>query len=475
MIQGSQSIPAVGQQTRSDTLSNSNAPMGICAIPIVLCTIVQRLLANAYHKELPRIRQICCGLGYVLIVLAILVCSPFVYILLPVLLCPLLCSSAGRQRFKVIYKHAVVSPFSILWFYHLRCKWQAQEIAFEREKPRPLPLQLRRRLSQAPHSAETQLGALFFTKLPFEIRLQIYKEVLVGDGKHVHVVVHSPTRNPDGVSEAHAHANAMRAGKIRGYQCDHALDAVLSTTPAWHVVDAAEAEIVYARYNLIARTHFSISFPKNRGWGPVTLVKSCKQMYLEAIDLLYSKCCSVRIGSICEELTYSGLQTFSFASLTPPPFFLQSVLPYRLAQIRSIQLCYNSITMSSPCLSGGNDRRAALHAHRMQKCTACNVLTWSKLIKQILKGLRTIEAFIYLGITSTIPALDAPWIERLFEMQYGANGMRELKINVLPDPWMTLTNPPDSFLANAARLDSLLQGMIKKGAEDYSRRKQDIT
>lgn len=259
--------------------------MGICTIPIVLCTIIQKLLAKACHRELPWLGQLCCGLGYVLIVLAILVCSPFVYNLLPIFLCPLLCSSRGRQRFKIVYKNAAVLPFKILLFYHLRCKRQAQKIAFEREKPRPLSLQLRRRLSQVPWCAETQLEASFFTKLPFEIRLQIYKEVIVGDGKHVHVVVHSPMKNLDDDT-----ANAMRAGKIRGYRCDHAFDRVVSINPESHLVDTAEAEVVYAGCNVIARTHFSISFPKYRGWGPVTLVQCCKQMYLEAIDLLYSKC-----------------------------------------------------------------------------------------------------------------------------------------------------------------------------------------
>lgn len=370
--------------------------MGICAIPIVLCTILRRLLAKACHRDLSWVGQIRCGLGYVLIILLILVCSPFVYILLPILLCPLLCSSAGRQRFKLIYKIAAVLPFKILWFYHIQCKRQAQVIAFEREKPHPLPLQLRRRLSQAPYCAESQREASFFTQLPFEIRLQIYKEVIVGDAKHVHVIVHSPMKNPDGVLDAHANANAMRAGKIRGYHCDHAFDKVFSTTSPGHLVDAAEAEVIYAGYNVIARTHFSISFPRNRGWGPVNLVKCCKQMYLETIDLLYS------------------LQTFSFASLTPPPFFMQSVLPHRLAQIRRIQICYNNITMSSPCPDGDISRLADLHAHRMQKCTACNLLTWSRLIKQTLKGLRTIEAFIYLEGTFTMPASNAPWIASLF-------------------------------------------------------------
>lgn len=136
------------------------------------------------------------------------------------------------------------------------------------------------------------MKAPFFTKLPFEIRLQIYKEVIVGNGEHVHVVVHSPMRSPNCGFDPHAAANAMRAGKIRGYHCNHAVDKFVSTAPGWHHLDPAEAEVVYAGYNVIAGTHFSINFPKNRGWGPVTLVKCCKQIYLEAIDLLYSKCCS---------------------------------------------------------------------------------------------------------------------------------------------------------------------------------------
>ena len=150
---------------------------------------------------------------------------------------------------------------------------------------------------------------------------------------------------------------------------------------------------------------------------------------------------------------------------------MQSVLPHRLARITSIQLCYNYVTVSSPCLNDGNDRRAALHVHRMQKCAMCNLLTWSKLIKQTLTGLRKIETFIYLGGSFTMPAHNAPWVARLLEMQYGTNGLRQLQINVLPGPLSTLADPSEAFLANVARFDSLLQDMVRKGAEDYSRPK----
>ena len=267
--------------------------MGICALPSILCTIVQKLLGKIYHEELSWTRRTCCLLGYILILLIIFVCSPLIYNLLPILLCPLLCSSAGRQKFKSIYKKAAVLPFKLLWFYHLRCVQQEQGIVFEREKPRPLSLRLRRRLSQAPYCAESQLRASFFTKLPFEIRLQIYKEVIIGDGEHVHIVVHSPVRKGDGRINTRARANAMRTGKIRGYRCDHAFAKSL-TNPLthfrdWNCVDPAEAEVLYAGYNMLTHAHFSINFPQSRGWGPVTLVQCCKQTYLEAIDLLYSE------------------------------------------------------------------------------------------------------------------------------------------------------------------------------------------
>ena len=268
--------------------------MAICALPNILCTIVQKLLNEVYHKKLSWTIWTCYALGYIAILLIILVCSP----LIPILLSPLLCSSAGRQRFKSLYKSVAVLPFNLLRFYHLQCKRQAQEIAFEREKPRPLPpLRLRRRLSQAPYCAESQLRASFFTKLPFEIRLQIYKEVIIGNGDHVHIVVYSPFRHQDGYPSTYASPNAMRTGKIRGYRCDHIFDRPLHSIPDWPpsyglVDDAADAEVVYAAFNDISPAHFSTNFPKGRGWGPVALVQCCKQMYLEAIDLLYSKCCS---------------------------------------------------------------------------------------------------------------------------------------------------------------------------------------
>ena len=74
----------------------------------------------------------------------------------------------------------------------------------------------------------------------------------------------------------------------------------------------------------------------------------------------------------------------------------------------------------------------------------------------------------------TMPASDAPWIAHLLEMQHGPNGLRELKITVLPGPFMADVDPTAIYLATIARFDSLLQLMIKKGAETDKDIQHDI-
>lgn len=154
---------------------------------------------------------------------------------------------------------------------------------------------------------------------------------------------------------------------------------------------------------------------------------------------------------------------------------MQSVLPHRLAQIRSIQLCYNCNT--SPCPNGERDQRAALHVHRMQQCAACNLLKWSRLIQQTLTGLQSIEVFVY--VWTGLPRLarlasDAPWIAHLLAMQHGANGLRELKIRVVPGPLVAHLECLDGRDEDTVRFVSLLQHMIKKGAETDRHIQKDI-
>ena len=72
-----------------------------------------------------------------------------------------------------------------------------------------------------------------------------------------------------------------------------------------------------------------------------------------------------------------------------------------------------------------------------------------------------------------MPAPNDDFLVRMLEMQTGANGLRELKTNILPVPCMT-SNPAIRFLGHAAQLNSLLKSIIEKGEETYRLENQDV-
>ncbi|MCJ1452811.1 hypothetical protein MMC28_003156 [Mycoblastus sanguinarius] len=240
--------------------------------------------------------------------------------------------------------------------------------------------------------ASIQSSSALLTKFPAEIRLQIYKYAIVGASRHVHIILHKAQR-PGGI---------RHVSKIRSYQCNHDFDSLAMN----------DFEIHAPAYgNPPLRPYYLPPLPSERGLGPLTLLKTCRQVYLEAIDLLYRE------------------QTFTFTSLAQPPFFIHSVLPERLAQIRSIQLIYNQRTMKRICIL---NTASGLHAHRLQTCPACNLKSWLDSIGWYMKGLRTIEVFIYLRTEMRGLHMDDPWIVRLLKLQQGANGLRDMRIRVYP-------------------------------------------
>ena len=88
-----------------------------------------------------------------------------------------------------------------------------------------------------------------------------------------------------------------------------------------------------------------------------------------------------------------------------------------------------------------------------------------------MTGLQTIEVFAYLDDSGRLPTLGDSWIVRLFQLQHGQNGLRDLKIRLYPGqadgPWMPLPNgtrPPN--LQSVMQLDELLQEKIRKGTKN---------
>lgn len=163
-------------------------------------------------------------------------------------------------------------------------------------------------------------------------------------------------------------------------------------------------------------------------------------------------------------IPHKGQQTFYFNSMSQPPYFLHSVLPSRLAQIRHIQFCYNQLDRVSPCRSG---TAAARREHRLQQCAFCNTNLWLDLVKKLMTGLKTVELLMYLysGTTTRLPTLGDPWIVRLFSLQVGGNGLRGLTIRVYR---REVREWGDTNVVSTAQLDRCLQDKIRGGVERYS-------
>ena len=109
--------------------------------------------------------------------------------------------------------------------------------------------------------------------------------------------------------------------------------------------------------------------------------------------------------------------------------------------------------------------------HWLHQCAFCNANLWLDLIRKHMTGLQTIEVFAYLDDSGRLPTLGDSWVVRLFQLQHGQNGLRDLKIRLYPGqadgPWMPLPNgtrPPN--LQSVMQLDALLQEKIRKGTKN---------
>ena len=177
------------------------------------------------------------------------------------------------------------------------------------------------------------------------------------------------------------------------------------------------------------------------------------------------------------KLTFiQGLPTFHFDSLTHPSFFLQSVLAHRLALIKSIRVCYNQTLVKQSCTAITRRKRRSVHDHVLQQCPQCNVKHWLNTIRDTMHGLERIDALIYADVEMTGTINFELWIGSLFDLQHGANGLRDLQIRVYPikasyvAAGSYLFTQSHEATAQTEQIDQLLQERIKKGVEAFHKK-----
>jgi len=212
-------------------------------------------------------------LGYILVTVIFIPWALAMHVVLGILaipLAPLFIWGTGRNIFLYAYVITVMLPGKFIWFNFLRSNRRRGKVwDFEMGRPRPVPFDRRRRLSEAATRAP-QTTSAFLTKLPPELRVQIYSHVFVGNSAHLHVMQHKTVRS------------TMRVPTISISSCP--------CTLKHDEDDIEEISCNHPSYKpMIQSQDKATGEYEMRDCGRLAMLRSCSQVYNEAIDLLYSE------------------------------------------------------------------------------------------------------------------------------------------------------------------------------------------
>ena len=217
--------------------------------------------------------------GFMILAFIFLVIFPLIVIAIALVMFPfdwiLTCAFSSRRMPNYNYEcmgiclDAIKVPGLVLSKYRSFFQRQQAEWDYEMGKPPPLPRKRKRRLSRGQDELKPQSSSLFLSKLPAEIRLQIYREVISGDCIHLHLAVHR-LKDPK---------DKRMSSRIHGHPCSQPI----SSTPT------NECTCYGLGYYGHSRPHTMLTPPEHQGRGRLALSKTCKQIYRETIELLYRK------------------------------------------------------------------------------------------------------------------------------------------------------------------------------------------
>ena len=335
-------------------------------------------------------------------------------------------SHRSRKPFVLMYVLTVMMPGKYLWYNLFRDNRRRGKIwDYEMARPRAVPVQKRRRISDA--GLEKPQTASLLLKLPAEIRLRIYKEIIVGEADFLSII-EPPTQSKN---------EMPKDRRPRAHPC------FLFGT------DRDEA-ILESNLRILHRTpRMTLSEPLAMG---LPLLQTCRQVYREAINLMYS------------------LPAFNFKDIHKPPFFINGVLPQRLAHIRSVHLVYDQTYIVKSNHVGCETAR---FSHKIGECKWCNPIQWVNGIKKYMVNLKTVETFFFLKKEQRVPSMGDTFIARLFDLQVGSNGLRHMKIDVSPkdadDEFSIIALiDEEDYVKRVKRFNERMQRKLKEGIDRYN-------
>lgn len=186
-------------------------------------------------------------------------------------LAPTLYYRAGRKVFIYVYVITVMMPGKYIWANAwLSTKRRGHVWDYEMGKPRAVP-QDRHRLSLdiRPKDTPQDQFSSFLFKMPAEVRLQIYREVFVGGSLHLHITTRRIKETRTGPPDI----------RVRGYLCNRKHTDEKFATCACMIGAHAHHDPPNAS---------EVKLHPQHGNGRIALLQSCRRVYAEAINLMYS-------------------------------------------------------------------------------------------------------------------------------------------------------------------------------------------
>lgn len=243
--------------------------------PIVMTIIRNEEMESGYFFPKGRsryvqwMRQIAAWLGYLLLIVILFIIFPIFCFIVALITCPFMMLRGYKDELVQMCFDATDVPKILLARYRRSFEQREREWDYEMGKPVPLPQQRIRCLSQARSQVASQTTSPFLTKLPVELRLQIYKYVIIGKAIHVHVAVHWTRKS----------GKPGTFSRIHGHPCNQHLNGI----------PISECRCSISSSRASQRIHAQFPTPEHRGRGHLALSQTCTQVYRESIDLLYSE------------------------------------------------------------------------------------------------------------------------------------------------------------------------------------------
>ena len=345
---------------------------------------------------------------------------------------PALYWSIPRKIHLYVYVIIIMVPGKFLWYNMWRYNRRKGQIwDYEMGKPQPVQVDKRRALSVI-EIAETQPTSPLFLKIPPEIRMKIYSHVILGDSRTLMIT----GWQKKGLKQS-------KDIRIRAFPC-HDIP-----TAEDRKDEAGQPSRSWAKYyaSLYAQN------PNHEFRMGLTLLQTCRQVYNEAINLYYTK------------------PTFTFRDLHKPPFFLHTVLPHRLALIRSVHIVYDQSHMIMR--TNHVACSTAKFYHKMGQCAFCNPIHWFNGINKYMTGLKDIHVHIFMRKDQRIPDMGKTWIARMLDLQTGPNGLRKMRVEVTPSfvsesPDRDLLSDEEEYMTKAGKFQEQLQQCLKKEVERHT-------